>query len=403
MSYKDLTPAERITATHVAFMRDADFSLLAGTCMIGKSTIVTDMPTAATDGRDKMYGEAFVARLTMQQLRYLVAHENLHVMLRHCTEYNAICRKYPQESNMAQDYCITGMIEEMDNGRGFVQRPTDPAPLIDVKYKGMSWLEILQDLLKNPPPPNPQGGKGQPQTLDQHIQSTPGSGEPGAMTEAEGKELAKQVQDAINQGAIMQTKLRGDKAGGAKLSGFQERKTDWRTPLRKFISEICEGDEQSRFNPPNRRMQASGFLLPSHFSESTGEIIIACDTSGSMGGVYPLVFGEVARICQTVTPESVRVIWWDTEVAGVQRFLPKDYPQIGKVLAPEGGGGTVVSCVADYIAEHKLKPKACIMISDGYIESSYRVPDCPMLWGIVDNANFSPRKGKVLHLSSLQM
>lgn len=229
---------------------------------------------------------------------------------------------------------------------------------------------------------------------------TPGSGEPGAMTEAEGKELQKAIQDAVNQGQIVQAKLRGNAAGGASLSGMTQCTTDWKGPLRRFVSELCEGDDQSRYCPPNKLLRPLDIILPSRFSEATGEIVIACDTSGSMGGVYPVVFGEVARICQQVRPSSVRIIWWDTEIAGVQRFTEKDYDRIATALAPKGGGGTRVSVVARYIKENKIKPKAIVYLSDGYIESNYEVPEGPVLWGVVDNAAFVPRRGKKVDICS---
>jgi uncharacterized protein with von Willebrand factor type A (vWA) domain len=98
--------------------------------------------------------------------------------------------------------------------------------------------------------------------------------------------------------------------------------------------------------------------MPSHFSETTGEIIVACDTSGSMYGTYPVVFGEVARICENLLPEAVRVIWWEGSVVGEQLFTPNDYASIGKILNPTGGGGTRLSCVAEYITEKKYMEKA---------------------------------------------
>jgi hypothetical protein len=50
------------------------------------------------------------------------------------------------------------------------------------------------------------------------------------------------------------------------------------------------------------------------------------------------------------------------------------------------------------VAEHKIKAKAVIMLTDGYIESDYRMTDMPTLWGVVDNDDFMPRAGKVLRI-----
>jgi predicted metal-dependent peptidase len=251
-------------------------------------------------------------------------------------------------------------------------------------------------------------GKGRGKPMDTHLSPKKqgkgeGTGEGGdvdgsGMTPAE---LKKQLNDAVNQGAIVRNKMRGVGGGGNALGGFQERNTDWRTPLRRFVSETCEGYDNSTFSPRNRLYVPHDIVMPSHFSEMVGELIVACDTSGSMDGLYPTVFGEIANICKTVTPEKVRVIWWGDHIEGEQVFVPKDYDRIKDLMSPKGGGGTTVSCVAKHVEKMKYKPRATIMLTDGYVESQYECVSGPLLWGIVDNEAWVPLKGKVLHISSL--
>jgi predicted metal-dependent peptidase len=140
--------------------------------------------------------------------------------------------------------------------------------------------------------------------------------------------------------------------------------------------------------------------MPSHFSEATGELIIACDTSGSMGPIYPTVFGEVARIVQNVMPDSVRLLWWDCEVCGDQLFKPHEYDKIASLLKPAGGGGTSPNCVVQYIAEKKYQPKGVVWLTDGYLDGSDGKVDVPALWGVVDNDHFKPPQGKAVRIYS---
>ena len=208
-------------------------------------------------------------------------------------------------------------------------------------------------------------------------------------------------EDAKHQGQLLSQKLAGKGTGGKDLDGIMaKRDTNWREHVRQFITEICEGDEQSRYAPPNKRMLPQGIIMPSHFTESTGELIVACDTSGSMGHLYPTVFGEIARICENVLPGSVRMLWWEFEVVGEQVFKPIDYPNIAKLMKPVGGGGTRVTCVAEHIEKHKLKPKCVIYLTDGYIESDYRLPEFPTLFGAVDNDGFVASRGKTVRIYS---
>ena len=419
MAFKDLNAAKRIIAVHIDIMKHKEFTRLGGVTQIGEvHTDKCPVPTAATNGCDTWYDPTFVLKQTRKQLRYLVCHENLHKGLHHCTDYIAVSKKYPEESGQAADYVVNGLIEELDPTFEFVERPTEVPPLVDPQYANMSFMEVLSKLLKKngkggkKPHPQPQPGSGAGKTLDLHIQREPEEGE-GDPAEGDGEgagdkpapgpsgeKLKQQIIDAMAQGEIAANRMRGEGKGGINLNGYKERDTDWRTPLRAFVQEVCEGDDYSRFSPPNKRFMPLGILMPSHFSESMAELIVACDTSGSMHGLYPTVFGEVGRICQSVIPESLRVIWWGDGIEGEQVFLPKDYDKIKDVLAPKGGGGTTVSCLAQHFRKMKYKPKATILLSDGYVESQYEVVPGPVLWGIVDNPAFVPIRGKVIHIIS---
>lgn len=397
MAFKDLSPADKLVACHTDFMKHKDFCILGGVTQIGKVTVDDTVQTACTNGEDVRYGPDFIKDMTRKQLRYLVGHENLHKALHHCTEYTVLAQKHPNEFAQAIDYVVNWQLESMDTGADkFLERPTSIPPLIDAKYADMSVPEVMRELLKNPPPQGGGGGSssGKGGTMDVHILNpkTPENAE-------ELEEVKQKLEDAVRHGEIMQGQLRGAESGApVALNGFRESRTDWRPALRRFFQEICEGDDQSRFSPPNKRMLPLDIILPSHYSEMTGEIIIACDTSGSMGHVYPLVFGEVARICQQLLPASVRLLWWDTRIAGEQVFTAKDYGTIATAMKPKGGGGTTVTCVARHIVAKKYKPKATIMLTDGFIESSYEVAPGNVLWGVVGNPRFVPVRGKVLHI-----
>jgi predicted metal-dependent peptidase len=396
-TWEKMTLRDRITAAHTDIMNHPEFALLSGVILTGKVEISDKIPTAATNGRDVKYGDAFMTPLNQKQVRYLVLHENGHKALKHCVWYRDIVRKYPRLSNIAQDYVINGMIEELDPDLKFVERPTEGL-CIDPKYFGWGWIEVLQDLLKNGGEGGGSGGDGNPDPFDEHEDGSE------VMEADEIDSLSEEIDEALRQGKIIVDRKRGEGSGKNPLNALiQPRETNWRDAMREFIETICTGHDNSRFCPPNKRLLASGFIMPSHFSESAGELIVACDTSGSMTGVYPVVFGEIARICETVRPESVRVLWWDSEVCGEQVFTEQNYNDLASLLKPAGGGGTYVTCVAEYIRDKEYKPKAVIYLTDGYIESSYALPEVPCLWGVVDNKQFVPQRGKKLNINSLSI
>jgi predicted metal-dependent peptidase len=217
----------------------------------------------------------------------------------------------------------------------------------------------------------------------------------------EANELGRQIDDAGRQGKLLADKIAGKGSRGSALDrATQKRDTNWREHLREWVTALCEGDEYSRFAPPNKRLLPLGVVMPSHFSEATGELIVACDTSGSMGGIYPTVFGEIARIAENVNPDSVRVIWWDSAVCGEQVFKPHEFTNIGHLLSPQGGGGTSPECVVQYIRDKKYQPKGVVWLTDGYLDGSNACVDVPALWGVVDNDHFKPPQGKAVRIYS---
>jgi predicted metal-dependent peptidase len=393
MAFQDLTHQQRISAVNIDCMRHHKFALLSGVIPMGKSEVVDNVPTACTNGKDKQYGRAFIDQLNRKQLRYLVLHENFHVALKHCVlpYYLEVSKKAGHRiTNIAMDHVINNMIEELDPSLNFVERPTDTL-CCDAKYKGMSFIQVLRDLMQNPPPEEQN-------SIDEH-QPYDGGGD-GDGEGSPSDQLSKDVDEANRQGKILSDRMAGDSGGGRDiLETAADRMTDWRDALREFIQTVCQGDDNSRFCPPNKRLLASGFVMPSHFNESVGELVIAGDTSGSMTSYYSLLFGELARICQTASPESVRVLWWDTAVRGEQVFTSADYDNIAKLVKPKGGGGTTPQVVTEYMAKHRIQPQAVIWLTDGYIGSDTPATSAPSLWGVVDNDSFVPTHGKLVRIN----
>ena len=393
MAFQDLTLQQRISAVNIDCMRHPKFALLSGVIPMGKSDVVDNVPTACTNGKDKMYGRAFIDPLNRKQLRYLVLHENFHVALKHCVlpYYREVSKKAGARiTNIAMDHVINNMIEELDPSLNFVERPIDTL-CCDAKYKQMSFIQVLRDLMQNPPP---EDGN----SMDDH-QPYEGDGE-GDGEGSPSDKLSKDVDEANRQGKILSDRMAGDSGGGRDiLETAADRMTDWRDALREFIQTVCQGDDNSRFCPPNKRLLASGFVMPSHFNESVGELVVACDTSGSMTSYYGVLFGELARICKTASPESVRVLWWDTAVRGEQVFAPIDYDNIAKLVKPKGGGGTTPHVVTEYMAEHRIQPQAVIWLTDGYLGCATPATSAPSLWGVVDNDSFVPTHGKLVRIN----
>ena len=396
MTFEKMTLNQRIQAANIDCMRHPQYALLSGVICMGKSEVSKTIPTAATNGRDKKYGEAFIQPLNRKQLRYLVLHENFHVALKHCILYRRETKAMPRLANIAQDYVVNALIEELDPDFTFVERPS-PTLLIDRKYFGWSFPQVLNDLLKQgrkePDKDGNGGGYDFDEPLDVH--------EDPVFDDAEDEQQhSKNVDDANRQGEMLARKLAGKNKGGRDIFGTaKERTTNYVEAMQDWLVSVCSGDENSRFCPPNKRMLASGYIMPSHFNETVGELILAPDTSGSMSPYYRLIFGEIARMLSQVRPEAVRILWWDNEVCGDQVFKPVDYEQIATLLKPQGGGGTTPQVVVDYILHHKINAKAIVWLTDGYLGCDTPNTPMPSLWGVVENETFVPTHGKLVRIS----
>jgi predicted metal-dependent peptidase len=179
---------------------------------------------------------------------------------------------------------------------------------------------------------------------------------------------------------------------------------DWREVLRDFVTTTCAGSDYSTWRKPNRRYIGAGMYMPSGISERIGEIVVAIDTSGSIGGPQLSAFlSEVKSVAETVHPEAVRLLYWDTEVCGDERYEGEERDKIVQSTKPKGGGGTTVECVPRYMQSKQIKAQCVIVLTDGYLGGSWGDWQHPVLWTILDNKNAVPSVGQAVHINGRDM
>ena len=405
---KQLSAEQRLSKAVVAIMGSPKYIALAGVLMIGSRVVDDKVKTACTNGRDEKYGRAFIETLNDAELRFLVLHECYHKLYRHLTTWRHLYDKNAQLANAACDYVINIKLTD-DNSDGFAVMPK--VGLLDAKYRGMDSAQVYK-LLEDD---QQDDGGGQGEGSGEGEGSGNGGGGSGSgapsgtsldehdwegaqdMTAEETKELARDIDEAIRQGALAAGKL--GSGGDRMFDEFLQTKIDWREVLREFISTTCQGNDYSTWRRPNRRFISSGYYMPSGVSEQVGELVIAIDTSGSIGGRELSKFlGEVKGICDQVKPDTVRLLYWDTEVCADEKYMGTEVENIMGSTKPKGGGGTTVECVPAYMAQHGVKPQAVVVLTDGYLGGSWGQWACPVLWCIVGNKNAVPDVGKYVHV-----
>lgn len=409
-----MTPERKLKKVTINLMRSSLFADMSGIFMLGSKSIVDGLPTAATNGRDEFYGREFVDRLSEKELAFVVVHESMHKLLRQLTIWQKLFKENQRLANMAADYVINLMIVNRDPQETVVAIPKingKPMALLDRRFAGMNTKQVF-DLLKQEQQDGGQRGRGGDTGDKEGEQDGLGAGETldhhdweGAkgLSKEERDELDKQLDQAIRQGQITAKKMHGGGAGNMnrELGDLLDPQVDWRELLREFVTNLCNGRDYSSWRRPNRRFLSDGIVMPSMVGEAVGPIVVGIDTSGSIGGPeLDRFLTEVKAITETVKPERIDLIYWDSAVAGHETYTMAEMDTLVSSTKPRGGGGTDPRCVPDYMERKKIKPECVIMLTDGCVPA-WGEWDVPILWCICGSwgrGQFAP-VGKTVHIN----
>lgn len=303
--------------------------------------------TMSVDGKTVRYNPDFVMEISSGLTRAIVAHEVMHCVFGHMSRRGG---RNPKKWNSAGDYAINPILEKA----GFSFEGTG---LLNPAFDGMTADEIYSLL------PDSEDGKGDSPT-DELLDSDPNE---AAVESTEWKIATIQAaQSAKGQGKLP-----------AHLERFIEEmlapKVDWRERLRRFVTQSAKDDYS--WVRPNRRFMPA-FILPSLHSESMGEMVVAIDTSGSIGQETLDAFAaEITAIVQSSRPSKTTVIYCDAEVNHVDEFAPTDE----LVFKLHGGGGTDFRPPFEYVAENNIAPVCFVYLTDMYGPFPTD-PGYPVMW-----------------------
>jgi predicted metal-dependent peptidase len=392
----NLTAEQRLNKAVVAIMGHPRYIALSGVLMVGERGVRDNVPTACTNGRDEWYGREFVDNLNDKQLRFVVLHECYHKMYKHLSTWQHLYKKCALTANRACDYVINQQLVD-DNDDKFIEGIEGMC--IDSKYRGWGTLKVFDDIYEQQ---DQEGGgsggdEGEQQPFDEHDWE----GAEG-LTDDEKGQLKRDIDDAIRQGAITASKM--GTGGERTVADLLEPQVNWREVLREFITDTCSGSDYATYNRPNRRLLHTGVYFPSGITEQVDELVLAIDTSGSIGQHELTAFlSEIKCICDTVHPKKLRILYWDTEVCAEEVYSVDELDTLTQSTKPQGGGGTDVHCVTSYMATNNITPQATIILTDGYLWGGWGTWDCPTLWCILDNKGATANCGKTIHIDSGDM
>ena len=382
-----------------------------------------EVETACTDGERIIFGTEFLEELSDSELDFVMMHEILHVVLRHCARTGERDRFL---FNVATDIVVNSNIlleaGSRESAISLAKYGVSMHLAPDGKEGHLYTAEQVYEMLlqKQEKQQRPAAGNGQKHGASSpqrgNAGTKPGSGGAGdggwddhsrwgtlADDGTQNDMWAKRFEDACS--AI---EIRDPSNSRGLLPAFAERllkelraaKTDWRTVLNEFVQE--EVADYS-FSPPDRRFSDTGFFLPDFNGtvEVVRDILFMIDTSGSMSDkMIAAAYSEIKGAIDQ----------FDGKLAGQLGFfdavvippIPFENEEEFRVIRPKGGGGTDFGVIFSYVKKEMQEnpPASIVILTDGYAPFPEESEACgiPVLW-LINNDSVDPPWGRVTRIT----
>lgn len=400
--------------------------------------------TAWADGRTLGFNPAYIAGLTSDETKGLLAHEVMHLACLHQVRRKG---RNARLWNMAGDLAINWLLLEagLRLPRGFLNDPARAGMSVDAIYSSMT----SQEGQAGGKPDNDAGredgaGQGSPspdapgkrQEARRHGQSggEPETGRPrqpgsGARSPMEGEsrtehesdmsadpgrcgevrdpqgpiqgrpeeELARQESQwrAAVTRAAAEAREQGRLPAGIEraISQLADISLDWRQILERFLAASARDDYS--WVTPNRRYLHQGLYLPSLHSRELPDIVVAVDTSGSIFSRELEQFAaEISALLETYET-TAHVLYADAKVQHYETFRRSDLPL---ELKPLGGGGTDFRPAFQWVEKQGLRPACLIYLTDLECSSFPEEPEYPVLWAVIGRWRKAPPFGEIVEV-----
>jgi predicted metal-dependent peptidase len=360
-----------------------------------------------------VYNPFFVCTLTLPELNYVVAHEALHVIMRHHVRkgkreherWNIACDAY---INM---WIVKHLIEDNTKGAAIFKRPANcvffqsvnidkdiPEDLyreMKIKkttvnynpFKSGSAAQVVQQA-------GISGSELEKYDMTYEVVEVTLRGktiivraENDMKTDAQSEELSEEgkrqvTRELLQEAAERKKRLPEKRQAGKAADNEIEREVEfelapkvyWANLLKQFLNEAT-GKRSSVF-VPDRRFITRGKHFPGYVKaepNTIGRVLVAIDTSGSMSaGEIGIIYKQLIDIT-SYYKLSAEVEFWDTSVYARQIATRGGRMDMLKKIKPKGGGSTDINCVFDDLEQQRKSggrglykdPEVIIIGTDG--------------------------------------
>jgi predicted metal-dependent peptidase len=403
-------------ATHARIMKGlrlvtAPFPHLAGLAAAVRVEIDARVPTMGVFASGRLLANpGFTARLSADDLVFVLAHELLHLALR---THDRARGSAALEFNYAHDYIINDML------RHALGTATIPAGGLDMPgAREKSAEEIVLDMRRSGQfmTSRTQVWEGSVATVGQVLgagRQAPDGTMGDALDAKRERELfphdvadqaerARAILDLASRGMALARAMgalrgRGDGSGGVRKTVAAERglsRTPWHVALQAWFEGAAPGERT--FTRASRRGGAQGggdgdVVLPGRKRHSW-MLTVVLDTSASMSDEIPLALGAIAEFCDMAGVDEIRLVQCDTVVTSDEVLSPTALA----AYEISGYGGSDLTPALAALAED-ARIAAVVVVTDGDI--SYPAEPLPyaVLWALPKpSSTFQPPYGRVV-------
>lgn len=361
------------------------------------ATFTEDVPIAATDGSVLILNPKTFFKYTLAERIFITAHEVLHCVFNHCGMLRPFVNskkvkfldgsELPYDSglmNVAMDLVINDLLIESKIGTFPKEGCHDPK----IATHKDSFLDAYRKIFKQQqggggkgPGGNPGGGKGFDQLLD------PGTSQ-GKNPDQAVQDRSQTAWDTAVAAAMAAAKSQGKLPAALErmFTDILEPQASWQDLIRAlFARKVGSGSYDWR--KPDRRLIQRDIYAPQRSGHGCGDVVVAVDTSGSIGQrELDVCFAELRGILEDARPNKVYLVWCDAKVHGVDEL---DQASELSGLKPKGGGGTRFEPVFEWIDEQGVTPDALVYLTDGWGSFPKDAPRYPVIWGaLMDDVKY---------------
>lgn len=383
------------------------FPHLSGLAAAVRVAIDDSVPTMGIFASGRLVANRdFTARLSANDLLFVLAHELLHLALR---THDRAVGSGRLEFNYAHDYIIN------DTLRDALGVSAIPAGGLDMPgARERSAEEIVLEMRRNRQSSSSrtQVWEGRVVSLEQVLAASNQSSSSNTgdvldtqrerdMFPEDSEEQAKQaraIRDLAAKGMALAKALgmmrgRGTDAGAGQQNVRALRgiyRTPWHLAIQRWLEGVTPG-ERTFTRASRRGAERTDIVMPGRQRHAT-LLNIILDTSGSMTNEIPFALGAIADFCEATGIDDIRVVQCDTAVTSDQMLSPGELAE----YEVRGYGGSDLSPALLALSEDP-RVTAAIVITDGDITYPAEAMPYAVLWAVPgETTTFAPPYGRVV-------